>query len=64
MEQPGDSVNYVDIFQEDHDGNQGEFAECLRGQDISETLELYAIIQVFILCWFVCLCACLYSMTV
>ena len=36
---PVRKVNYIDIFQDDKDGNQGKFVEALRDQYLEESLE-------------------------
>eukprot|EP01012_Entosiphon_sulcatum_P066263 TRINITY_DN9540_c0_g1_i1.p1 TRINITY_DN9540_c0_g1~~TRINITY_DN9540_c0_g1_i1.p1 ORF type:complete len:769 (+),score=148.83 TRINITY_DN9540_c0_g1_i1:39-2345(+) len=39
MEQPTPWINYRLLFEEDEDGNQGEFVECLRDQHLHEIRE-------------------------
>lgn len=38
-------VRYAALFEEDREGNQGEFAECIRDQFIQEREEYLAEIQ-------------------
>ena len=34
---PVKNVNYIDVFQDDHEGNQGKFVEAMRDQYLEES---------------------------
>lgn len=36
---PVRKVNYIDVFQDDHEGNQGKFVEAIRDQYLEEAIE-------------------------
>ena len=36
---PVKNVNYIDVFQDDHEGNQGKFVEAMRDQYLEESIE-------------------------
>jgi disulfide oxidoreductase YuzD len=36
---PVRKVNYIDVFQDDHEGNQGKFVEAMRDQYLEESIE-------------------------
>ncbi|KAI8111630.1 hypothetical protein M9435_004130 [Picochlorum sp. BPE23] len=40
-DQPGTHVEWAKLFEEDREYNQGDFAECIRDQFLSERVELY-----------------------
>lgn len=40
-DQPGTHVVWAKLFEEDREYNQGDFAECIRDQFLSERVELY-----------------------
>lgn len=40
-DQPGTHVEWTKLFEEDREYNQGDFAECIRDQFLSERVELY-----------------------
>lgn len=44
-DQPGESVDWKKVFEEDREFNQGEFAECIRDQFLDERTEFFASLE-------------------